>query len=160
MTDTASHSKKMVAITRHANSLTVIEEYAQGLNVQFKGIVMDAAKQTPNDLQNALLQMEEELSEADVVIVATKVYNSKPEVSELSDLTKMMNAFGYLRDEATLVYTNLGEFSRKEIEDLRKIHPLSAFVENDNIGKNGMDNLNVPIRVALNMLPSDQPRFS
>jgi hypothetical protein len=145
------HKPTVLAITRHLSSQSIIKEFIEGVDIgaHFRAVVMDAIAY-PDSIETALEYTEKELAKADVVIVATKIFDRAAGRNDLPELLSKMQYNMDLGDKP-LILTNLNEFSATEKAEILAIHPNTIFVDHDNLGINGMKNLSDPIRKCLRL---------
>ena len=130
-------SKKILVILRHEKSLGIVDDFAVQNGFTNMPVVLDPIE-IPGGVAAALEQIRESIPFCDAIALGTKVFDSSKEESRLIELLQIFREIGV--GDKPICMTNLGVFSDAEKTVLANTGLKLFYVENDNLGRDGMLN--------------------
>ncbi|MBZ5859093.1 hypothetical protein [Flavihumibacter profundi] len=130
-------SKKILVILRHEKSLGIVDDFAMQNGFTIIPVVLDPIE-IPEGVATALERIRESIPLCDVIALGTKVFDISKEQSRLIEFLQIFRENG-VRDKP-ICMTNLGVFPNAEKTALANTGLNLFYVENDNLGRDGMLN--------------------
>ena len=128
-------SKKILVILRHEKSLGIVDDFAVQNGFTTIPVVLDPIE-IPEGVAAALERIRVSIPLCDVIALGTKVFDISKEQSRLIEFLQIFREIGV--GDKPICMRNLGVFTNAEKTALAKTGLNLFYVENDNLGRDGM----------------------